>query len=116
MAFEEHLLNTLDKKKFTKLPFPSKRNWRAIERLQLIHTDVWTNECIVLNCIKYFFIFNDDFARMCWISFLRTKFEFSNKFIEFKHMVEIQVHLSIKTSRTDNAREYTAQSFELQSR
>lgn len=43
--------------------------WRAIEKLQLIHTDVaGPHKTSSLNGIKYFLIFIDDYSRMasCW--------------------------------------------------
>ncbi|GLU01767.1 hypothetical protein SLE2022_190530 [Rubroshorea leprosula] len=51
--------------KQARLPFPNKVS-RAVEKLQLIHSDICVPMKVSsLNESKYFLIFIDDFSRMC---------------------------------------------------
>lgn len=98
--------------KQTRLPFPSKGN-RAGGLLELIHSDVCgPMEKTSLGGSKYFLTFIDDYSRMCFIYFLKTKDETYEKFIDFKHLVEKQQNKQIKILRTDNGGEYCSKEFE----
>lgn len=58
-----------------KLPF-YESNWRAVEKLQLIHSDVCgPMSTKTLNNSMYFLLFIDDYSRFCWVRFLKQKLE-----------------------------------------
>ena len=70
--------------KQARLPF-KQSTWRATEKLQLIHTDLaGPQRTALLKESKYYIIFIDDFTRMCWIYFLKTKSEVAGVFWRFK--------------------------------
>lgn len=84
----------------SQLPFPTKQATRALEELQLIHTDVCgPMEAISLNGSKYFLLFIDDYSKMCWIYFLKQKSDVFERFVEFKAMVENETWKTIKILR-----------------
>ena len=59
-----------------RLPFPINKAWRASEKLHLVHIDVCgPQKTQSLNGSRYFIIFIDDFIRLCWVYFLKFKFE-----------------------------------------
>ncbi|RHN79907.1 putative RNA-directed DNA polymerase [Medicago truncatula] len=61
--------------KQVRLPF-TQATWRATEKLQLIHTDLaGPQRTTSLNESKYYIVFIDDYTRMCWIYFLKSKSE-----------------------------------------
>ena len=59
----------------------------------------------------YFILFIDDFSRMTWVYFLKTKSQALSMFSNFKKMVETQCGQKIKKLRTDNGGEYTSKEF-----
>ena len=90
-----HVCEICQMGKNTRLPFGD-TNWRATEKLQLIHSDVWTNDR------RYSLTFIDDYSCMCWVYFLKQKSEVLSQFTSFKTLVEKQTGHSIKILRTDN--------------
>jgi hypothetical protein len=73
--------------KQNRLPFPLNKARRAIEKLQLIQTNVAKGplKTISLNGSKYYNAFIDDYTRMCWVYFLMFKTEVANVFLKFKN-------------------------------
>ena len=62
---------------------PKRSLWRASQRLQLVHTDIYGLIKLVSNSKKRYFIsFIDDYSRKVWIYFLAEKFE---AFVIFKN-------------------------------
>ena len=97
--------------KFARSPFPSSDS-RAIEILDLIHTDVSGRMSHVsLSGYKYHILFIDEHSRKTWIYFLKTKSEVFKRFQEFKALVETQTGRKIKVLRSDNGGEYTLGEF-----
>ena len=93
-------------------PFPKNKAWRATERLQLIHSDVcgpMQNDS--LNGSKYFITFIDDFSRLCWVYFMKSKAKVAEVFFKFKNWVENQSGKRIKVIRSDNGAEYVSNKF-----
>ncbi|KAL9444243.1 hypothetical protein AB3S75_017429 [Citrus x aurantiifolia] len=98
--------------KQARLPFPVNKAWRAVEKLQLIHTDVCgPMRTASLNGNRYFMVLIDDFSRMCWVYFLKQKSEVASVFWKFKTWIENQSGCKIKVIRSDNGTEYTANKF-----
>lgn len=60
---------------------------------------------------KYYIVFIDDLARMCWIYFLRFKSEVANVFWRFKSLVENQSGRKMMIIRSINGKEYTSDHF-----
>ena len=51
-----------------RLPFLKNQAWRATQKLQLIHTDIYgLMRTPSLSGNKYFVLFIDDLTRMCWV-------------------------------------------------
>ncbi|KAJ6937917.1 hypothetical protein NC652_012263 [Populus alba x Populus x berolinensis] len=93
--------------------FAKEVNWRAKRPLELVHTDV----CGPITPMstgqnRYFLTFTDDFSRKTWIYFLKRKSEVFNCFKDFKAIVEKQTGYTIRTVRSDQGGEYTANDFE----
>ena len=59
----------------------------------------------------YFALFIDDFNRMTWVYFLKTKSQVLFVFKSFKKMVETQSGQKVKVLKTDNRGEYTSKEF-----
>nr|KYP56111.1 Retrovirus-related Pol polyprotein from transposon TNT 1-94 [Cajanus cajan] len=96
-----------------RLPFSSSNAWRAKDLLELIHTDVCgpmrtpshTNN-------RYFILFIDEFSRMKWVYFLKTKSKVFGIFKKFKALVEKKSGKQIKVLRSDHGKEYTSREFD----
>jgi len=94
------------------LSFPLNKVWRAIEKLQLIHTNVaGPLKTISLNGSRYYIAFIDDYTRMCWVYFLKFKTEVANVFLKFKNWIENQNGHKIQVVRSDNDTKYTSNKF-----
>ncbi|KAM0043888.1 putative RNA-directed DNA polymerase [Helianthus debilis subsp. tardiflorus] len=91
---------------------PKKSEWRAKERLELIHTDL----CGPITPAshsgrRYVLVFIDDFTRKTWVYFLSHKGEAFELFKTFKSLVENETGLKIKCLRSDKGGEFTSSSF-----
>jgi transposase InsO family protein len=60
---------------------------------------------------KYFFLFIDDYSRMIWMHFLRSKGEAFCRFKVFKAFVENQSKKKLKLLRTDQEGEFLSKEF-----
>lgn len=92
--------------------FPIGKAWRASECLELIHADLcgpMSTES--LGGSNYFLLFTDDFSRMSWVYFLKSKSEAFENFRKFKAMVEKQSEASVKVLRTDRGGEFLSNEF-----
>lgn len=91
---------------------PKKANWRASEKLQLIHSDLCgpITPKTVSNR-RYILTFTDDFSRKTWIYLLTEKSETFEKFKFFKASVEMETGLKIRCLRSDRGGEYNSQIF-----
>lgn len=93
---------------------PWKSNWRATQKLELIHSDI----CGPINPMsnsnkRYILLFIDDYSRKAWVYFLVEKSEALNSFKCFKIMVEKEVEMSIKCLRTDREGEFNSNEFDV---
>lgn len=87
---------------------------RATDILEVIHGDVCgPMEEMSIGGSKYFLILEDDYTRMCFVYFLKSKDEVFKCFQEFKQMVENQKGKKIKIFRTDNGGEFCSNNFEI---
>lgn len=98
--------------KQSRLPFSHKGS-RATRLLEVIHADVCgPMEIQSIGGSKYFLVFEDDYSRMAFVYFLKTKDEVFRCFKEFKSMVENQKDCKIKIFRSDNGGEFCNKEFE----
>ncbi|CAJ2668206.1 unnamed protein product [Trifolium pratense] len=91
---------------------PKTSNWRATERLQLIHSDI----CGPINPTsnggsRYFITFTDDFSRKTWTYPLIEKSSALSTFKKFKAIVEKESSCQIECLRTDRGGEFTSNEF-----
>ena len=78
-----------------------------VERLELVHTDVWGPSPVSsLAGSLYYVTFIDDSTRKLWVYFLKKKSEVFDTFRKWKAMVENETGLKIKRVRSDNGGEY----------
>jgi hypothetical protein len=79
--------------------------------LQLVYSDLCGPLETSLGDCKYFLLFIDDYSRMNWVYFLKSKFETFEKFKVFLRMVENETKENIVTLQTDNGGEFTSNEF-----
>lgn len=97
--------------KQTRAPFKNKGS-RAKGLLDVIHMDVCgPMENKSIGGARYFLLFVDDYSRMVFIYFLKTKDQVIDCFKEFKAMVENQLVKKIKVIRSDNGLEFCNANF-----
>lgn len=97
--------------KQTRLPFHT--GTRAKGLLEVVHADLCgPMEVTSIGGSRYFLILEDDFSRMCFIYFLKSKDESLQYFKEFKSMVENQKNVKIKCFRSDNGGEFCSKAFD----
>ena len=95
-----------------RLPFKNVGK-RASSLLEVIHTDLCgPMQKQSLGGSKYFLTFVDDYSRMGFIYFLKSKSEVFQHFKNFKSMVENHKNGSIKYLRSDNGGEFCSKEFE----
>ncbi|MFS7989867.1 putative RNA-directed DNA polymerase [Helianthus anomalus] len=91
---------------------PKKSDWRATEKLQLVHTDLCGPITPASNSGKrYMLVFIDDYTRKTWVYFLSHKNESFEWFKIFKSSVEKETDMSIKCLRSDRGGEFTSSLF-----
>ncbi|PNY02870.1 copia-type polyprotein [Trifolium pratense] len=91
---------------------PKSTNWRASEKLQLVHSDI----CGPINSAsnggsRHFINFTGDFSRRTWTYPLAAKFNAFETFKKFKALVEKESNCNIQTLRTDKNGEFTSHEF-----
>lgn len=100
--------------KQSRLPFPKKSYTRASEKVGLIHSDLCGPMSVSsFSGARYLLTFIDDFTRMTFGYFIKTKDEVLPVFKIFKTLVENQANLKIKILRSDNGREYVNKQFQI---
>lgn len=95
-----------------RLSFPE-RGTRAETLLEIIHADVCgPMEVRSVGGSKYFLVLVDDYTKMAFVYFMKTKDEVFNHFRDFMNMAENHKERKIKTLRTDNGGEFCGLEFE----
>ncbi|CAF4948581.1 unnamed protein product [Pieris macdunnoughi] len=101
--------------KQSRLPFSHVGN-REQELLKIVHADICgPMEVRSIGGMKYFLLFVDDFIRMAFVYFLKTKdevFSYSSSSSSFKTLVENQTGRKLKVLRSDNGTEFCSKEFE----
>lgn len=98
--------------KHSRNSFPVNNSYRASGCLDIVHADL----CGPMSMestggSKYFLLFTDDFSRLSWVYFLKSKSETFDYFKKFKVLVENESGYSIKVLRTDRGGEFTSNAF-----
>ncbi|KAM0022126.1 putative RNA-directed DNA polymerase [Helianthus debilis subsp. tardiflorus] len=96
----------------TRRPYPPRVSNRVSTLFELLHSDVW-GPCPTKSTLgfQYFITFIDDYSRATWVYLLKSRAEIYSIFREFHAYVKTQFQTSIKTLRTDNAKEYLSTDF-----
>ncbi|RVW17179.1 Retrovirus-related Pol polyprotein from transposon TNT 1-94 [Vitis vinifera] len=78
-----------------------------VEKLELVHTDLWGPSPVAsLGGSRYYITFIDDSSRKVWVYFLKNKSDVFVTFKKWKAMVETETGLKVKCLRSDNGGEY----------
>ncbi|GAU47763.1 hypothetical protein TSUD_193000 [Trifolium subterraneum] len=91
---------------------PKQANWRASQKLELVHSDI----CGPINPKsnggnRYFITFTDDYSRKTWTYFLHEKSSAIDVFKRFKALVEKESGCLVQCLRTDRGGEFTSNTF-----
>lgn len=90
---------------------PKKSLWRASNKLQLVHADIYGPIKPVSNSNKrYILSYMDEFSHKTWIYFLHEKLEAFTMFKNFKVCVE-KLGAYVTCLRTDRGGEFTSNEF-----
>lgn len=91
---------------------PKTSNWRASQKLELVHADICGPIKPESNSKRrYFLTFIDDSSRKTWVYFLVEKSDALDSFKKFKVMVEKQSGKCICCLRTDRGGEFNSAEF-----
>lgn len=87
-------------------------NKRANSVFDLVHSDVW-GPCFVVSKkeYRYFVTFVDDHSRVTWLYLMKNRSALFSIFCNFCAEIKNQFNVSLKTLRSDNAKEYTSSLF-----
>jgi len=81
--------------------------------LELVHIDLCgPTRTQSLQGENYFMLLINDYSRMKWVTFLKEKSEAFQKFKSFKALVENEIDLKIKCSRSDRGGEFISNEFD----
>ncbi|GKD00675.1 retrovirus-related pol polyprotein from transposon TNT 1-94 [Tanacetum coccineum] len=99
-------------KKQSRAVFRVEKSRRASMCLELIHSDLYAPMSVESSGgSRYFMLFVDDYNRMSWVYFLKSKSKAFDNFNHFKAIVEKQSGCHIKTLRTNQEGEYLSKEF-----
>ncbi|GJT19587.1 retrovirus-related pol polyprotein from transposon TNT 1-94, partial [Tanacetum coccineum] len=80
------------------------------EKLYLLHMDLCGPMRIQsINRQKYILVIVDDYSRITWVKFLRTKDEVLEFVIKFLKMIQVRLNATVRNIRTDNGTEFINQ-------
>ncbi|GJS86807.1 putative RNA-directed DNA polymerase [Tanacetum coccineum] len=95
-----------------KVSFVKSGNIRKLQRLELVHTDVYGPTSVAsIGGSRYFVTFIDDNSRKVWVYFLKNKSEVFNTFKKWKAAVDNEINLRVKCLKFDNGGEYSSREF-----
>ncbi|XP_077217878.1 uncharacterized protein LOC143852380 [Tasmannia lanceolata] len=87
--------------------------WRALNPLQLVHSDLFEPmQTTSIGGNRYFLTFIDDYSRKTWVYFLKEKSEVFECFKIFRSLVEKQSGFMLETLRSNRDGEYVSHEFE----
>ena len=88
-------------------------NKRVSAPFEIVYSDVW-GPCPVMSLteFKYFVTFVDDFSRVTWLYLMKICSELFSHFSAFYAEIQTQFHVTVRTLRSDNAKEYFSKPFQ----
>ncbi len=99
MNFCEHYV--FDKQ--IRVKFDKKAVCKTRGMVDYIHLDLWgPNRISSKSDARYFMTLIDDYSRMVWVYFLKTKDEAFSTFVKWKTMIQKQTEKKVKRLRTDD--------------
>ncbi|GJU99346.1 retrovirus-related pol polyprotein from transposon TNT 1-94, partial [Tanacetum coccineum] len=94
-----------------KVSFVKSGNTKKLQRLELVHTDVYGPTSVAsIGGSCYYVTFIDD-SRKVWVYFLKYKSEVFNTFKKWKAVVKNAINLRVKFLKSDNGEEYSSREF-----
>jgi len=91
-GYKNHVLNFFEHcvfGKHTRVKFNKKAEHKTKDKLDYIHSDLWGSNRVPSNSGgMYCLTLIDDYSRMVWVYFLKTKDEAFPAFVKWKTMVE----------------------------
>ncbi|GKB84858.1 retrovirus-related pol polyprotein from transposon TNT 1-94 [Tanacetum coccineum] len=111
LEFEkDHLCSACAMGKSKKKPHKPKSKDTNQEKLYLLHMDLCGPMCIAsVNGKKYILVIVDDYSRLTWVKFLRSKDEARYFIIKFLKMIQVRLQVTVRRIRTDNGTEFVYQ-------
>jgi len=98
--------------KHSRNSFPSSVSQRASSPFALIYSDIWGPSCVKSNLgFQCFVTFIDEYSRRTWLFLIKSRSELFTIFQSFYNEIKNQFGVSIRTLRSDNARECLSHSF-----
>jgi hypothetical protein len=105
IKFNKVMMSVLrQKEKQSRKTFSNLKGTRALDILDLVHSDLVGPSESSLGSSKWIFTFIDDFSRMAFTHFLKSEDQVFSKFKDLKAAAELETGRRIKTLRTDNGR------------
>jgi len=96
-----------------KVSFSKVRKTPKVEKIKLVHTDMWGKGSVLsLSGSLYFMTFIDDSSRKVWIYFLKHKSDVFNVFNKWLAQIENEIGLKLEYLKSDNGGEYYDGRFE----
>ncbi|XP_042756658.2 retrovirus-related Pol polyprotein from transposon TNT 1-94 [Lactuca sativa] len=93
--------------------FPASTNYRAKKKLELVHGDLCGPVSPPTPAGNiYFMLLVDDYSRVMWVFFIKTKDEAFRTFTDFRSKVENETGEKLKMLRTDRGGEFLSKKFE----
>ena len=95
------------------LDFLGLRNKKNIEKLELVHIDVWgSTQVQSLGGSHYYVTFINDATRKTWVYCIRQNSDVFDTFKKWKALAENETGKRLKCLRSDNGGEYCSKEFE----
>ncbi|GJU15479.1 putative ribonuclease H-like domain-containing protein [Tanacetum coccineum] len=111
LKFEkDHLCSACAMGKSKKKPHKPKSEDSNQEKLYLLHMDLCGPMRVAsVNGKKYILVIVDDYSRLTWVKFLRSKDEAPDFIIKFLKMIHVRLQVFVRRIRTDNGTEFVNQ-------
>ncbi|GJY49050.1 retrovirus-related pol polyprotein from transposon TNT 1-94, partial [Tanacetum coccineum] len=94
-----------------KVSFVKSGNTRKLQRLELVHTDVYGPTSVAtIGGSRYYVTFIDDNSKKVWVYFLKNKSEVFNIFKKWKVTMENETNLRVKFLKSDMVESIVAES------
>ncbi|GJS18614.1 retrovirus-related pol polyprotein from transposon TNT 1-94 [Tanacetum coccineum] len=107
---KDHLCLVCQMGKRKKEPHPHKPEPTTSEKLQMLHMDLCgPMQVASINGKRYILVIVDDYSRLTWVKFLRTKDEALEIIIKILKQAQVSLKATVRYLRTDNNTEFINQ-------